>query len=88
MISICQYSYPHLFHNTMHFTVNGSMVEYYYPERSIWYFIRVIIISMKKNSIRTTKDIAKKASSLLRDQRVSQKTKSVAGSAIVNRKKK
>ncbi len=43
---------------------------------------------MKKNSIRTTKDIAKKASSLLRDQRVSQKTKSVAGSAIVNRKKK
>ena len=42
---------------------------------------------MARNSIRTTHRVARKASSLLLDGRTSGKTKSVAGSAMVNRKR-
>lgn len=42
----------------------------------------------KYNSIRTRKKIAHKASDLLRDKRTSVATKMVAGSALVNRKKR
>lgn len=42
---------------------------------------------MNKNSIRTHKTIASKASSLLKHS-TSNKTKSVAASALVNRKRK
>jgi len=43
---------------------------------------------MAKNNIKTSKPVASKASSLLKDGRTSAKTKSVAGSALVNAKKK
>lgn len=40
-----------------------------------------------KNKIRTSKPVATKASKTLKDKRTSKRTKSIAGSALANRKK-
>ncbi|MEA4910640.1 MAG: hypothetical protein VB008_00940 [Candidatus Elulimicrobiales bacterium] len=42
----------------------------------------------KENKIRTHKNIASEASTLLRNKTTSKNTKSVAGSALSNRRKK
>ena len=41
---------------------------------------------MPKNSVRTSKSVAKTASKVLRDERYSDAAKSAAGSALSNRK--
>lgn len=42
----------------------------------------------KENKIRTHKNVATKASQLLKNKNTTEKTKTVAGSALVNRRKK
>ncbi len=42
---------------------------------------------MSKNTRRTSKDVSKKASKALSDKKTSKNTKSIAGSALNNRRK-
>ncbi len=58
-----------------------SVVEYSRTHKSY------IIKKMAKNSIRTSKSIAKKAATSLKSHATSKTTKQISASALVNRKK-